>query len=180
MALQPKQIEAIQLAVSSGEPLPQGMASELFASFLEEKNAAEHLRLQKAGAEKSLQTLTWERDETLRIKNELEKEIEERVYRRTQEQREEIQQKNRELFEWSDRLAVADSTIRDLRKERENGIALIRRMRDLLADKLSEKWWAQLVWRRKAKRVLEHSAFVDNDAIRNGLSVTPSRWASWE
>lgn len=154
MPLSKNQLEAIDRAVNTGAALSFEMSSELLAAYLNEKSQAENLRMQKSQETARADKLTWERDETLRIKGQLEREIEERVEMRTKMLVDQAE-------DWRGRFAFLQNDVSSLKLELANNTALISRMKKLLSEKMSPNFIARTLWKRRAKKVLEAAAHID-------------------
>jgi hypothetical protein len=159
MALTKNQLEAIESAVNTGKELPPALSSALLAAYLCESKLAEQLRVQKSQETIKAQSLSCERDETLRVKANLELEIEQRVELRTKFLREQLTQAEHESNHCRDQRRYAEEVLcrqeTAFKQVRENYDGIILRMSKLLQQKMNPTVLSRFIWNRRAKEVLK-------------------------
>jgi|SRR5882672_10014155 len=157
--LQPNQLKAIKDHVNSGVPLPWDIASALLAGYesAEALRAANQIQIGVLQVEKS--TLIWERDETLRIKREIELEIDQRVATQTrclQTEKEDAQYKAADAERRAEYLRRELEEFQEFRhRDRRRGAQVIRELQQVVERRLPSGWWTNLMWNRSAKRAVK-------------------------
>lgn len=169
--LLPGQRKAIEEAVSRGESLPPDMASALLAAFQAEETAYTNVlaQYQKESVKTrdllQQQTETQKlKGETLLLKAELEKTIDERVYMRTEALKHQLSEARSETSKWIHNHNVIDQELlrvqESFQRERMNYQGIIVRATRLLKQKMKPSLVSRFTWKRECLSLLDDSGYV--------------------
>jgi|ERR1044071_97065 hypothetical protein len=160
--LLPNQRKAIEDAVSPGEALNVEMSSALLAAFQEADTGHTNTRSQLSIANHEKTNLRWERDESVRLKREMEKEIDLRVESRTSDLSQQLSNAKLEAGKQEYRADYMGQCLKEAqdefaRRERNYRFAICN-LKDLVESNLKPSFLSRLTWKIKARRALAEAA----------------------
>lgn len=159
--LLPNQRKAIQDTVNRGEMLSADMGSALLAAFQEAELAQINVSQQLDVTNHEKSRLEWSRDETIRLKQQLEREIDQRVMDRTIEIRSELRLAKEHQERAESSATFYEKQYREGQAEQSKMNAAICKLKGLVEQQLPESFLTRLWWRRSARRVLKEVERLD-------------------